>query len=123
MFVLRSTYQKQLDKNAELIEDRDSLRTKLVNALHANDQELNRNAEFAIDFEQMNPFSIERNKGEDNHPVTIFGYFKEDRTPSEWYLYCSLERHNQFVKEFNEYKAKQESRRAKIWNDEVPTVS
>lgn len=117
MFVLRSTYQKQLDKNAELIEDRDSLRTKLVNALAMNDQEMNRNASFAIDFDQMNPFSIERNRGDENRPVTIFGYFDKNKEPKEWYIYCSLERHNQFVEEYNGYKAKQESRQAKIWNE------
>jgi hypothetical protein len=113
MFVLRSTYQKQLDKNAELIEDRDSLRTKLVNALHAGDEHINRNAEFAIDFEQMNPFSIERNRGDENRPVTVFGYFNRDGTPAEWFLYCSLERHNRFVEEFHDYKAKQEGKRTK----------
>lgn len=123
MFVLRSTYQRQLDRNAELIDDRDNLRTKLAIALAANDQDMNRNAGFVIDFEQMNPFSIERNRGEDNRPVTIFGYFDKNRAPAEWYLYCSLEKHNEFVKEFNEYKAKQESRRSKVWGEEAPAVS
>jgi len=106
MFVLRSTYQKQLNKNAELIEDRDSLRTKLLNALHATDEHINRNSNFAIDFNQLNPFSIERNIDCDNKPVTVLGYFDVEGKPSEWYLYCSLERHNQFVEEFNQHKAR-----------------
>lgn len=106
MFVLRSTYQKQLDKNAELIAERDELRTKLLNAIRAGDEHINRNAGFGIDFDQMNPFSIERNRGEDNNPVTVFGYFNDEGKPAEWYLYCSLERHNQFVEEFNQHKGK-----------------
>lgn len=118
MFVLRSTYQKQLDKNAELIEDRDSLRTKLINALHASDQDMNRNAEFVFDFEQMNPFSIERNRGEENRPVTILGYLNKDGTPAEWFFYCSLEKHNQLASEFNEYKANRARRHAKMWGEE-----
>ena len=120
MFVLKSTYQKQLDINAKVIAERDELRTKLLNAIQAGDEHINRNAGFSIDFEKMKPFSIERNRGDENRPVTIFGYFDKNEDPKEWYIYCSLERHNQLVEEFNGYKAKQEARQARIWGNTGP---
>ena len=107
MFVLRSKYQKLLDQNSDLIDDRDNLRTKLTLAL--NDlADRNRDASFAVDFDQLNPFSIERNVS-DGKPCTIFGYFDKNGAASEWYLFCSLETHNQLVEDYNGYKAKKES--------------
>lgn len=104
MFVLRSTYQKQLDRNAELIDDRDSLRRKLADAQHgSNDQ-----ASFVIDFWRLNPFSVERNVM-DGRPCTIFGYFDNEGKVAEWVWFCSVDTHNKVVKEYNEYKAKKES--------------
>ena len=107
MFVLRSKYQKLLNQNSDLIDDRDSLRTKLTLAL--NDlADRNRDASFAVDFDQLNPFSIERNVS-DGKPCTIFGYFDKNGAVSEWYLFCSLETHNRLVEDYNGYKAKKES--------------
>ena len=110
MFVLRSTYQKQLDKNADLIEDRDSLRRKLIEA-KAGIEDANTKAKFAIDFEQLNPFSIERNGKSEGNPCTIFGYFDKEGKVSEWVWYCSMDTHTRVVEEFNGYKAKKENRK------------
>lgn len=108
MFVLRSTYQKQLDKNADLIEDRDSLRRKLLEAQHGAADSTK--ASFVIDFDQLNPFSIERNVT-DGNPCTIFGYFDKEGKVSEWVWYCSMDTHTRVVEEFNGYKAKKENRK------------
>ena len=102
MFVLQSKYQKLLNQNSDLIDDRDSLRRKLAELLNNTDE-----AEFAIDFDQLNPFSIERNK-HDGNPCTILGYFTKDGVVAEWHLICSIKTHNQLVEKYNGYKAKKE---------------
>lgn len=112
MFVLRSTYQKQLDKNAELIEDRDSLRRKLIEAQQAP-ADITQPTAFAVDFDILNPFSIERNVHE-GRACTIFGYFDKDGNVSEWFWFCSLECHNKLVESYHGYKAKKEARQATV---------
>jgi hypothetical protein len=107
MFVLRSKYQKLLDQNSDLIDDRDSLRTKLVQA-QSDLADQTQDAQFAIDFARLRPFSIERNVS-DGKPCTILGYFNKDGAVAEWYWFCSLKTHNQLVEEYNGYKAKKES--------------
>lgn len=107
MFVLRSKYQKLLDQNSDLIDDRDSLRSKLTQAL-SDLSEQSQDARFAIDFVRLKPFSIERNVS-DGKPCTVIGYFDKDGVVAEWYWYCSLKTHNQLVEEYNGYKAKKES--------------
>ena len=75
------------------------------------------NASFAIDWDAMKVFSVERNFGF-NGPVTILGYMlSEPATHTEgtvtfkdvvreWTLHCSAETHEKLVKEFTEWKNK-----------------
>ena len=75
------------------------------------------NASFAINWDAMNAFSVERN-WENGLPKTIIGYMLEEPVTvvegtvttkdvvREWTLYCSAEKHEQLVKEFNEWKTK-----------------
>lgn len=71
---------------------------------------------FAVDFETMNAFSIER-LIENSTSKTVIGYLTTDRvagemgntekkTVREWTFYCSHEEHERLVKEFNAWKAK-----------------
>jgi hypothetical protein len=73
-------------------------------------------ASFATDWDAMKVFSVERNfSGE---PTTILGYMlSEPATHTEeqvtykdvvreWTLHCSPAKHEELVKEFNEWKAK-----------------
>lgn len=65
-------------------------------------------AEFAIDFDKMDVFSVERN-GDKHEPCTIIGHFftsPDKREVREWYLYCSPLTHAKLVKEFEEHKLK-----------------
>lgn len=68
----------------------------------------NRNVKFFIDWSKMDVFSIERQynyKG--NGPTTIIGQWLDVnglKTSKEWLLLCSIERHNELVKEYQEYK-------------------
>ena len=80
------------------------------------------NASFAIDWDAMKVFSVERN-WDNGLPYTILGYMLSEPAihtegeggepritykdvVREWTLYCSAEKHEQLVKEFNEWKDK-----------------
>lgn len=78
------------------------------------------NASFSVDWKTMNVFSIER-MWENGIPKTILGYILEEPVVytegddqrvthkdvvREWTLYCSAEKHEDLVKEFNDWKAK-----------------
>ena len=78
------------------------------------------NASFAIDWEAMNVFSIER-MWENGLPKTVLGYILEEPViytegedqrvthkdvVREWTLYCSAEKHEQLVAEFKEWLKK-----------------
>ena len=78
-------------------------------------------ASYAIDWDTMKVFSIER-MWENGIPKTILGYMlsepmvttsgdgiervTEKDIVREWTLYCSAEKHEQLVKEFTEWKGK-----------------
>jgi hypothetical protein len=79
---------------------------------------------FAINFDVMNVFSIERGFRDKYTAYTVLGYFTPipivgadnvvvgtKNEMHEWSLYCSHEEHNRIVQEFNEWKL-QKSRRA-----------
>jgi hypothetical protein len=69
---------------------------------------------FALDFDVMNVFSIERNNGGNVNAQTIVGYFVTKATDSgatehqmhQWYLNCSHDEHQRLVKQFTDWKAK-----------------
>jgi hypothetical protein len=77
------------------------------------------NASYAIDWDAMKAFSIER-MWENGLPKTIIGYMlseplvttsgegvervTEKDVIREWTLYCSAETHEKLVKEFNEWR-------------------
>lgn len=75
------------------------------------------NASFAIDWEAMKVFSVER-MWENGLPKTVLGYMLSEPVVvtegevttkdvvREWTLYCSAEKHEELVKEFNEWKLK-----------------
>lgn len=79
--------------------DLDALRRKI------NDDA--RSCSVAIDFEQMDAFSIER-VVQDGVSCTIIGYLKSlsNETPDigEWVLYCDETTHEQLVDQFNKMK-------------------
>ena len=74
-------------------------------------------ASFSLDWDSMKAFSIERNWG-NGYPTTIIGYMLSEPAVHtegsvtyrdvvrEWTLHCSYEKHEQLVKEFNEWKGK-----------------
>jgi hypothetical protein len=79
-------------------------------------------ASFAIDWDVMKVFSVERNPSE-HVPRTILGYMLSEPAVHtegengeqrvtykdivrEWYLYCSAETHEKLVKEFTDWKNK-----------------
>ena len=75
-------------------------------------EELQRNAPVSVDWNKMNAFSIERihnHKGSETTTTNI-GYFLTTSNGAqlvkEWVFYCSLERHEELVKQFNEQKIK-----------------
>jgi hypothetical protein len=98
----------------------DELQKDIENLKYANDVYKKRletemaNASFAIDWDAMNVFSIER-VWEDGLPKTILGYIIEEPVTvcegetttkdvvREWNLYCSAEKHEELVKEFKEW--------------------
>lgn len=74
-------------------------------------------ASFAIDWEAMKAFSIER-MWENGLPKTVIGYMLEEPVTivegevttkdvvREWTLYCSAQKHEDLVREFKEWKSK-----------------
>ena len=97
-------YQTGLTQKREDQEREDKLKAEAEARMLENEQ---RNAPVSIDWGKINAFSIERvlehgNKG----PATIIGYTVENQNRSpiikEWVLYCSMERHEELVKQFNE---------------------
>lgn len=74
------------------------------------------NASFAIDWDAMKVFSVERNFS--GAPTTILGYMLSEPAihteeqvtykdvVREWTLHCSAEKHEELVKQFTEWKAK-----------------
>ena len=78
------------------------------------------NASFAVNWDAMNVFSVER-MWENGVPKTILGYILEEPVVytegddqrvthkdvvREWTLYCSAEKHEQLVAEFKQWMAK-----------------
>lgn len=61
-------------------------------------------SEFALDYCQMNAFSIER-LCRDGQAVTVIGYFLNNQV-REWNLYCNEERHQELVNQFKLYLEK-----------------
>lgn len=104
----------------------DELQKDIENLKYANDVYKKRletemaNASFAIDWDAMNVFSVER-MWENGLPKTVLGYILaepviytegDDQRVThkdvvrEWTLYCSAETHEKLVAEFNEWKGK-----------------
>ena len=101
----------------------DNLKTENEKLKYANDAYRNRlvgemeSASFAIDWDAMKVFSVERN-WQNGIPYTILGYMLSEPAihteeqvtykdvVREWTLYCSATKHEELVKEFNEWKAK-----------------
>lgn len=66
------------------------------------------NAEFVIDWKNMDAFSIER-MGDPKDNYTVIGYWvveSGEKRVHEWKFYCSLDQHNKLAKEFKEYGKK-----------------
>lgn len=60
------------------------------------------NADYVIDFNLLNPFSIERIIKNDAG-TTVLGYFDTKGEPREWFLQCSFDMHQRLATEFKEY--------------------
>jgi hypothetical protein len=96
-------------ENEKLVYANDAYRSRLVGEME--------NASFAIDWDAMKVFSVERN-WQNGIPYTILGYMLSEPAVHteetvtykdvvrEWTLYCSAAKHEELIKEFNEWKAK-----------------
>lgn len=63
------------------------------------------NAMFVLDFDVLQPFSIERMIHTNGMPVTCFGYFKntedgKSNAPLEWIYFCDIDTHNKLADQF-----------------------
>jgi hypothetical protein len=114
---------KQLDREIEktkreldsLVSENANLVARIKELTDRLDDEYSK-ATYAIDWKEMNAFSIERMK-ENNIPKTVIGYILTEPVVStdsdnvtykdivrEWTLYCSHEEHQRLVKQFEQYK-------------------
>jgi hypothetical protein len=96
-------------ENIRLKADNDAYRQRIDNEMA--------NTSFAIDWDTMKVFSVERNWS-NGFPTTILGYMLSEPAVHtegavtykdvvrEWTLHCSAEKHESLVAEFNEWKAK-----------------
>ena len=115
-------------KHSDLKVELENLKRENKDLKYANDAYRTRlegefsTASFAIDWDAMKVFSVERN-WKNGIPYTILGYMLsepavhtegEDGEPRitykdlvrEWTLYCSADKHEELIKEFNEWKSK-----------------
>ena len=60
--------------------------------------------QFALDFDKMNAFSVERVTRDATNMQTVIGYFVGDGV-KEWHLQASAKEHNRIVAEFELWKA------------------
>lgn len=100
-------------ENEKLVFANDAYRKRLVGEMES--------ASFAIDWDAMKVFSVER-VWDNGIPKTILGYMlsepmvttsgegvervTEKEIVREWSLYCSAQKHEELIKEFNVWKAK-----------------
>lgn len=75
-----------------------------VEEFKARIQSEHRSATPAVSFERMRAFSIERMHDDQNGPSTVIGYYGRDDEVREWSLWCSIEHHEQLVKQFQLYR-------------------
>ena len=96
-------------ENEKLAYANDEYRKRLIGEMET--------APFAIDWDAMKVFSIERN-WQNGIPYTILGYMLSEPAVHteekvtykdvvrEWTLYCSATEHARLINEFNEWKSK-----------------
>lgn len=119
-FCKKKTVTEETGKSRKELEKENSDLRYAVDAYKKRLETEMANASFGIDWDAMNVFSIER-LWENGLPKTILGYILEEPivytegddqrvthkdVVREWTLYCSAEKHEQLVAEFNEWKAK-----------------
>ena len=96
---LQKTLDSQFSLAASRLQELNDLKRDLI------DQ--SRSCSVAVDFEQMDAFSIERMQ-EQGVGRTVIGYLKSlpdtDPNIAEWTLYCNEEIHEKLVEEFRQYK-------------------
>lgn len=114
-------YAKHLNRISELEKENRKLRNELKDA---NDVIASVNSAITaatpvIDFDALDVFSIER-LVDNNRPTTVIGHYvynpvvndngefvAQETKIKQWYLFCNNERHEELVKQFKEWKAKQ----------------
>jgi hypothetical protein len=103
---------EKIKKLEQDIQERD----KLINSYVADVKRLQKrqdedivkdchSAEFVVDWNLINAFSVERHGGE-KEAYTIIGYWDKDSEVAEWKFYCSLNQHNKLAQEFRDGIAK-----------------
>jgi len=55
---------------------------------------------YAVDFDKLNAFSVERQFDDKGNPYTTIGWLDQNSVSQEWYLYANQDAHEQLVKEF-----------------------
>ena len=98
MFGFKSE-KDMLIESYETIIDRKN--KEIAELTKARDAELS-TADFEIDFELLNPFSIERYM-DNGKPLTSLGYFNSKGDTREWLLCCSLATHQRLAADFREF--------------------
>ena len=121
MFFGKSTQSTQSDKQVatltKTIEQLEAQIKQLREAAHDAKVKDVQTSTFAINFDTMRVFAIERNM-HNNEVCTIVGHFIAEpvaftdgnvaskEVTREWYMYCSQEQHEKLVAEFDAYKKK-----------------
>lgn len=87
---------------------------KKCSVLLAPRQEI-RDSEFAVDWDLIRAFAVERNLDDNGQAITVIGYHLDQTTTienavttttqvREWYLYCNQTTHDRLVREFREHR-------------------
>lgn len=94
MFGFKSHQDSVIEQYETIIENQNKQIADLMRQL----EDLNANADFAVDFIEMRAFSIERSNNQ-----TVIGYNLTNKSAKEWYLQCSTVQHNRLVEQFEQY--------------------
>lgn len=113
MFGVVSEYKYYREKSrAEALQKELNSLQVAYNALLENASSEIADAKLVIDFSKINAFSIERTFDSNQRPITSIGYLLDEETVEkgdkityaskvkEWRYYCSIERHDELIDEF-----------------------
>jgi hypothetical protein len=96
---------KQLESDLVDRDQRIELLQEQLAALRSEQAKAVADSSFAVDFNRMGAYSIERII-QNGRPVTVVGHWTgpNDENAGEWFFHCNQDTHERLVDEFRQYQ-------------------